>query len=193
MEEIVAITIPLTIPETIRIGDTVKFKRQHGDHLVDDSWVLTFYMVKDDGSKQLEWEATDNGDGYHLVTIAASGSPGTDDLLVGSWLFLERASKSGDAYTLSSGRIEVLPNLALAADLRSHAKKTLDALEATIEGRASSDQLSMSIGDRSISRMSMGELTSARDEYRAEVAREENAERIARGLGNTGKIRVRFQ
>lgn len=187
-----AATIPTEVPGVIRIGDTVKFTRAWGDYLPADSWTLTFYMVRDDGGDQREWDATDNGDGTHLVTIAATGSPGSDDLTAGTWEYVERVSKSGEVYTLASGRLEVLPNLTASIDRRTHAKKVLDALNAAIEGRASNDQLSLSIGDRSISRMSLSEQVSLRDKYKAEVLREEQSERIANGLGHKGKIGIRF-
>ena len=77
-------------------------------------------------------------------------------------------------------------------DNRSHVKKVLDALEATLENKASQDQLSYSIAGRSLSRLSPTELIQWRDRYREEYNREVQAERIAQGLGNSNKIRVRM-
>ena len=186
--------IPALVPAEIRIGDTVTFKRKWNDYTVDDGWQLDFLIVKDDGTANHSWTATDNGDGYHLVTIpAVDGTPdGTAELSVGIWGYAERLSKSGEIKTKASGRITVLPDLASASDIRTHAKIVLDAVEAVLQERATQSQLSMSIAGRSLSLMSPAELIVFRDEYRREVRREKDAERIANGLGTKGKIEVRF-
>jgi hypothetical protein len=56
----------------------------------------------------------------------------------------------------------------------------LDALEATIEGRASSDQLAVTISGRSISRIPFEELVKQCDYFRNKVKAEESGN-TARG------------
>jgi hypothetical protein len=58
-------------------------------------------------------------------------------------------------------------------DLRSQNRRTLDALNAMLEGKATRDQTSLSINGRSISRMSWPELLAARDNIARQVQAEE--------------------
>ena len=60
-----------------------------------------------------------------------------------------------------------------AVDTRTHARRTLDAIEAVIENRATTDQQNYAIGGRSLTRMSIDELFKFRDRYKIEVALEE--------------------
>ena len=180
--------IPSTIPETIHVGDTITFTRSWSDYL-PPTWTLTFYMVKDDGSGSYKFEAADNGDGTHLVTISAANSA---KLTVGVWGFTERVDDSSTYTTVNSGALKVVPDLSLASDMRSHAKKALDAIEAKIEDRATRDQEAMRFGDREIRHTPMTDLIVLRDKYRAEVKLEEQADRVARGLSTKGKIVTRF-
>ena len=104
-------------------------------------------------------------------------------------------NEAGDRHTVGTGALTVKADLASAAsfDGRTHARRTLDAIEATLEGRATADQLKFEIAGRKLERTPIGELLRFRDLYRAEVLREEAAERIAKGLGNRNPILVRFR
>ena len=92
---------------------------------------------------------------------------------------------------LEEGFVEVQDNYATtSASVRSHAKIVLDSIEAVIENRANIDQSSMSIAGRSLSRMSIDELLTFRDRYKAEYLKEVKIQRIRnkRGSGNTIKV-----
>lgn len=67
---------------------------------------------------------------------------------------------------IASGSCKVF---ASTADRRSHAEIMLVKIESILEGRAASDVESYSIGTRSISKMSIQELTRWRDYYRSEI------------------------
>jgi len=89
--------------------------------------------------------------------------------------------------TLLTGRVKII-DLAY----KSHARKVLDAIEATIEGTASVAQSEMTINGRSIKYQSPEQLLILRSTYKREVANEEASDRINSGLGNKNKILVRF-
>lgn len=89
--------------------------------------------------------------------------------------------------TLLNGRVKII-DLAY----KSHARKVLDAIEATIEGNASVAQSEMTINGRSIKYQSPEQLLILRSTYKREVANEEASDRINSGLGNKNKILVRF-
>jgi hypothetical protein len=87
---------------------------------------------------------------------------------------------------LGEGNLEVRPDPETStADTRSHARRTLDAIEATIEGRASKDADAFTIEGRSITRTPLEILMKLREQYR----------RIVRREGGRGPVtfrRVRF-
>ena len=58
---------------------------------------------------------------------------------------------------------------ATETDLRTPAEKTLEAIEALLQGKATQDQSSVSYNGRSISRFSWEELQNARDRIRREI------------------------
>lgn len=76
--------------------------------------------------------------------------------------------------------------------MASHAKTMLDAIEAVLEGRITSDVEQYSIGGRQITKIPISELSVLRSKYKAEVAREEEADRLKMGLKNKRMIKVRF-
>ena len=68
----------------------------------------------------------------------------------------------------------------------------LDAIEAVMENRASMDQSSMSIAGRSLSRMSVDDLMTFRDRYKAEYLKEIKLARIRNKQGSGNTIKVKF-
>ena len=80
-----------------------------------------------------------------------------------------------------SGDIEILPNFALMDEnesVKSHWEVVLEAIEATLAGKATAAQSSISVGDKSISYMSVSELMSLR-EFAKEKIGEENGKFVS--------------
>ena len=83
--------------------------------------------------------------------------------------------------------IEILPNFALMDEdesVKSHWETILEAIEATLAGKATAAQASISVGDKSISYMSVSELMSLREFAKEKIA-EEKGKFVA---GNGAKI-----
>ena len=78
------------------------------------------------------------------------------------------------------------------SSVRSFAKQMLDAIEAVALNRASMDQSSMSIAGRSLSRMSIDELMSFRDRFKAEYLKEVKQARIKNNKGSGNTIKANF-
>lgn len=184
----VSIIIPELEPEQVTAGDTWVWKRLLNDYLPSNGWVLSYALVKDGALIQIT--AADSDD-EHYVEIAATITASYEAGIYHWQSYVTNASTS-ERYKVSTGTIEVLPDFSQQAsgyDNRSHVKKTLDALEAVILGKASSDQLALTIGGRSLSKMPPRHLIEWRDIYRAEYAAEERkAGRRQRSL-----IRARFK
>ncbi|MCP4828744.1 MAG: hypothetical protein GY889_07720 [Proteobacteria bacterium] len=176
-----------SLPPLLVAGQTLKFIREYGDYLPADGWTATTHLTNSANSYTVT--AADNGDGRHLFTASKAV---TALWVAGDYKLTIVVDDGSEGYTAEVDTVKVDPALGAATDMRSHARKVLDALEATLEGKASSDQLSYSIRGRSLSRMSPGELLDWRDRYKVEWQREVNAERIANGLGTSAVIRVRF-
>lgn len=182
-------TIPTVEPRTIVIGDTVKWKRSLPDYPADE-FTLSYAFTDSDGNQFTVTASADGTD--HLVSesTATTGAYTAGDY---QWQAYVTEISSSERFTIGSGYSEIVPNYASAAvDDRSHARATLDAIKAMIAGKATSDQASMSIAGRSLSRYSVEEILRWRSHYEALVEREERAADIAAGRPSRGKVRIRF-
>jgi len=182
--------IPTTEPYKITAGETVKWTKDLSDYKPDDGWTLKYFLVRSGSQKSIT--ATDNGDGTHLVTIAATDSAGYD---TGIYHWQARVEKGSEKYNVDSGTLEVLPEFAAKSsgyDDRTHVKKVLDAIEAVIEGRASKDEMGYTIAGRRLDRTPIADLLVLRDKYMGEYQNELIAERIANGDSSARKVKVRF-
>lgn len=185
-----AAPIPTTEPTIITPGDTVKWKKSLPDYPVTDGWDLSYELIN--SGQRIVINASGSG-ADHLVVIAATASiayaPGIYD-------WRARASKSGETYTVGTGRCTIAQGFGAVSDARSQARRTLEAIDATLEGRATSATEMYEIqtpggGMRKLKHVPIQELLVLRDRYRADVAREDAAARSAAGLPNPGRIFVR--
>lgn len=181
-------TYGTTEPDRITAGDSFGWKLDLDDYPAS-TWVLSYALVKD-GTK-IAITGSADGD-THVIEISASTSGAYSP---GLYSFAGYVTKSAERYQVRSGRIEILKNFATATsgyDDRSHAKTVLDALEATIEGKASVDQLEVQISGRALKRLSPQDLIFWRGYYLAEYRRELKEEKIAAGKSSGNSVRVRF-
>lgn len=183
--------IRTTEPVSITAGDLVKWTKALDGYSPGDGWVLSYAFVC--ATDQHICTATNNGDGTFLATLSAAE---TAALIAGVYNWQAFVTSGTERHRVGEGTLEVLPNYAASAlstglDARSHNKKVLDAIEATIEGRATRAQSSMNIADRSITLLSLEELIKARDHYRLQYAREQRLARLRSGR-SPGSTRCRF-
>lgn len=171
-----------SIPAQLIAGDTWAWSREFADYPAP-TWVATVYFENAAGS--FSAAATASGSDHAFSIDAAT----TGGKAAGRYKWSVRVASGSEAYTVESGWVDVLTNPAAAGnrDPRSWARRALDAVEAAIESRATSDQLSFSIRDRSVARHTLVELRQLRTELRQEVRTEERGE--AAGLGRNIKTR----
>ena len=182
-------------PNSLVLGDYWAWRR---DDLASDypvgSYALTYEFHSDvggGGSKKFTLTATEADDTYYIEAASSS----TTSYSIGDYVWDAYITKTSDSnrVLVDSGRTTITENLANTnADLRSHAKKVVDAIEAVIENRASMDQSSMSIAGRSLSRMSIDELLTFRDRYKAEYLKEIKLARIRNKQGSGNTVKVNF-
>jgi len=186
---------PTQEPDTIVVGDRLLWRRDDlADTYPTSAYALTYEFHEDSGgggSHKFAITATEADDTY-FVEVASSTTASYSD---GDYIwnaFITRTSDS-QRIRIDTGRSRVVKNLANTnADLRSHAKKVLDNIEAVLENRASIDQSSFSIAGRSLSRMSIDELLTFRDRYHAEYLEEVKKARIKNKQRSGNTIEVKF-
>lgn len=175
---------PSIIPAQITAGDTAQWSRPGGNYRASDGWTLAYAFVGTGAVYSAE--AVADADGY-LVTIAATD---TASWQPGAYTVQEFVTKGDERHTLSTARIQVLPNLAAATtgmDTRSHAQKVLDTINAWLETKAPVYG-SMEINGRKISYYPVADLLKLRDRFRREVLTEQ---RLASGwLGGNRVLAV---
>jgi hypothetical protein len=175
-----------TEPTSVYAGDTVAWTKVLSDYPAS-LWTLTYSLVRDGGSITIV--ATANGDAYAISVPAAT----TATWLPAEYTWTAYVSDVSSRFTVETGAIRVKANPASGGyDARSQCKRTLDAVNSLLEGRASSDVSSYSIGGRSISKMAISELILWKSKLEAQYAGEIAADRIARGLGTGRKILTRL-
>lgn len=173
-------------PTSVYAGDTVAWTKTLSEYPAS-LWTLTYSLVRDGGSITIT--ATASGDA-HAVSVAKAT---TATWLPAEYTWTAYVSDATNRFTVETGTIRIKANPAAGGyDSRSQAKRTLDAVNALLEGRAGSDVSSYSIGGRSVSKMPVTELLTWKSRLEAEYAREVAADRIARGLGTGRKIVTRF-
>ena len=186
---------PTAEPAKLVAGDRFTWRR---DDLANDypvgTFALTYEFHEDSGgggNAKFSITATEADSTYYIEV----GSSTTASYNTGDYIWEAYITRSADSERImvDSGRTEITTNLANTnADLRSHAKKVLDAIENVLEGRATIDQASMSIAGRSLSRTPIPDLMELRDRYKTEYLKEIKLARIRNKQGSGNTIKVKF-
>lgn len=179
--------IPILEPTTANAGDTWRWTRTLADYPASAGWTLSYTLIN--AAAKISITGSASGDD-HSILVSAATSAG---YAPGSYDWRARVTKAGEVYTVGEGRLTVNASFSSATyDARSQARKTLEAIESTLEGRASSATLEYEIGNRRMKYIPVSELLQLRDRYRAEVSREDAATAAAAGLPDKRRVFVRF-
>lgn len=173
-------------PATVIAGDTISWTKTLADYPAP-TWVLSYTLVKD-GEKRSITAAASGTD--HAVSVDAATSAAWQS---GTYTWFAHVTSGSVRKTVQQGEIVVDPDPASEAfDPRTSARVMLDNIEAFLMDPNNLTAASYSIGGRSLSRWSRGELLAERDRLKLEVRGEREASRIAAGLGSPRRIYVRF-
>ena len=164
-----------------------------GNAISSSSWTLTYYLRTNTASEGATLVGSAYGTGWEF-TLAAATSAGFD---AGTWYWQAIATSGSDKVTLGAGQLEVLAALEYsgtpsAFDGRSQAQIDLDAVQSAIRAIISGQAKQYSIGNRSFTKLDLGDLMERESKLKAEVKREQMAELIANGQGNPHNLFVRF-
>ena len=181
--------IPTNEPLKLRAGDTWKWRRE--DLTTDypaPTWTLKYFFKKIDAAFNIT--ATADGTRFSITVARAT----TAAYSPGAYTWQAIVESATERFLIESGKLDVLRDFEPAGnfDGRSHAKKTLDAIEAVLESRASKDQEEYQIAGRMLKRTPVADLLKLRDRYRQEYAAELRKEAVLDGRGQSNRILVEF-
>lgn len=176
------VDVPSREPSRLISGDTWEWTREWAADYPSPTWTLTYYFRHASTLEAKTFTGASDGSGGFSIAVPAAD---TKEYAPGRWSFVARVSSGAVVHTVARGFVEVLPDYAdEGADHRTYNERCLDAIEAVREGRASTDQSSYTINDRSVGRMSWDELEEAWTKFRNLVAAE-------RGI-KTSRVMVRM-
>lgn len=185
-----AVDIPENEPDTLRAGDTWKWTRTLADYPAS-AWTLKYRFKSAAGG--FEITATASGDSYAMTVAAATSAAYASGLY--TWIAWVEGGTS-EKYTVDTGHLTVNPDYrtgtaTTALDDRSHARKTLAAIETWIESR-NPGVSEYEIAGRRMKYIPITDLLKMRAHYKAEVAAEDAAEAIRNGTGTGRRIQFRI-
>lgn len=164
--------LPLTaVPCSLQIGDTLDLVLSFSGYPAPAYDAVMYFTAF--GKEPITVTSTDYGSDFRFIN---SGG-GTANWAPGTYDFAVRVDGPGGTLTLLTGKITLLPNPAAftsTTDNRSHARRTLDILQALVEGRVVSGIENYSIDGRQVSKTPLKDLIALRDRYQAIVTAEEN-------------------
>jgi len=178
-----------TEPTRITAGDTASWLKSLADYPASSGWVLAYTFIN--ATSKISLSAAASG-ADHLVTAAAAT---TAAWAAGTYTWQATVTKAAERYTVATGQITIAANWAAAAtlDTRSSAKKALEAVNLLLESYGSKAYMQgYEIAGRKMQFSSPGDFLTYRSKLMAEVAREDNAARLAAGLSSKNQLFVRF-
>jgi hypothetical protein len=158
------------MPAQMIAGDSLRLAIPMGDYAASASWAVSLVLQALAGGAPVTVNAT--ADGGDWLMVLGSGSSAT--LAPGPFRYLIAATKDGERSTIEAGQIEVLPDPAKAVqDQRTPARRALDAIDAVLENRASSEDMKFTFADgRALDKIPHADLLALRKHYARIVARE---------------------
>lgn len=173
-------------PATVIAGDTISWTKTLSDYPAP-TWVLSYSLTKDGQKFSITGSASGSD---HAISVDATTSGAWEP---GRYSWFAHVTSGAVRKTVERGEMIVEPNPASQTfDPRTKARIMLDNVEAYLADPNNLTAANYSMGGRSLSRWSRGELLAERDKLTLEVRGEQQAARIAAGLGNPRRIYVRF-
>lgn len=183
--------IPTIEPTSFTAGDTIAWLISLSDYPATDSWVLKYRLINAAGKIDIISSASGAD---HAINVTAATSAG---YAAGTYDWQSYVEKGTERYTIKTGRLQILPNLAAQAagyDNRSQPRRILEALLTAYESASGSRGFvqEYSINGRTMRFNNKADWIKEINFWKAEVAAEERATRINAGLGAGNKLLVRF-
>lgn len=169
------------IPRKIIVGDSLYFKFNTGNApdgtSITDTNGFTLYL-KLRGPCDIDITATADGGSTWIINVPSTTTTEWVDGLYQYVLYADKGeSPFTDSWTIETGKVELVDRADKATSPTtepvSYYKRIFDAITAVLENRATKDQESMSIANRSLSRTPIDDLLRlhgwAKDNYEREL------------------------
>ena len=181
-------------PTIIFAGDKVEWTESLSDYLPSAGWTLKYILIN--SLNRYTFESVADGNSHDITLTNAT----TADWVFGDYILQSYVEHTdGTIETISRISVTIKQNLITATtyDFRTHAKKTLDAINTAIEGIASQEVLSMQITTRggsskALQFLTMAEMIQAKNYYESLVNSELAQEKITAGIDPGNKILIQF-
>lgn len=181
----------MTMQTTLTAGDTLSFTTVTPDYPASAGWSMVYKLIPRTASTVISLSSSASGDDHLLQASATT----TATWATGAYTWVGYVIKGSERYTLESGSLTISadPGVVTGLDLRSSARKALDAVNLLLESYGAKAYLQeFEINGRRQRFASPGDFLAFRSKLMAEVAREDNAARIRAGLSPRNQISVRF-
>lgn len=176
-------------PSRVTAGDSISWLKSLGDYPATAGWALAYTLIN--SAAKITINATASG-ADHLVSVTAATSAAW---AAGNYTWMATATLGAERHTVAQGALVIAPNLAAATtfDTRTSAKKALEQINTLLETYGAKAYMqSYEINGRRQQFQTPGDFLAFRSKLMAEVAREDNAARIATGLSSKNQLMVRF-
>lgn len=190
-----AINYPTNVPDVLYIGDNFLWKRDLGDYPVADYSLAYSFRLLSSAATEIAIGSSNITESDTSVYTISVPSNTTASYTKGDYSYQEYITKTSTSQrlVLTTGIVTLKSDFDNdSGDPRSHNRIVFDALEATLQNRATIDQMSMSIAGRSLSRMSPQELNDWYSHYKHLVLNEDKASRRKKGEATGNQIKVKF-
>lgn len=178
--------------ERLILGDTLNFATSVAGYSAADGWVLNYRLVpRGTTGAAISIACTAEGANFRAQVTAAATAAWT----AGTYSWHSYVTKAAESYSVATGSIELIANPRTASsglDLRTAAETALDAVQAVLQGKATSGTMSYRIGERELRSYSIPELLQLQSQLAADVQRERAAALLAAGRPDPRKVYVRM-
>lgn len=181
-------------PKIFYAGDKIEWTESNSLYPASDGWTYKCRLINSSG--KIDITSTADGDSHDISITSAISAAYT----AGKYMLQPYYQHTdGTKEYLARFEVEVFPDLVAANtyNYKSHARTTLEALEAAIESRATKAQMSISIstpqGSRALQYLTLEELIKAKEFYQGLVEQEEAQNLISAGKKPGGRVFVQFE
>lgn len=184
---------PAGEPEEVVVGDYIQWTRNDlaTDYPPADYTATYVARITGGGASEIQLTGTTYQGGY-LFTVDSETST---DFNAGyyHWQLEIVRNSDGNRVVVDTGAFTAKPDLDVNnVDPRSHAEIMLDKIESLLQGRADSDVANYTIGNRSLTKLSIKDLLFWRDKYKSEVIKEKQKLRAMQGKSTGQNVLIRF-
>lgn len=180
----------MNAPKEIIAGFNVEWIESPAEYSSSSYGLSATFTLLTSGAVRYTVDAIADGTGFRFTIPAAT----TAGYTAGNYRIYLYATSGLAKYLIGQATLVIRPNpLTATGDTREHNQKMLDAINATLEGRATQEYASMTINGYSVSQMPPDELLRLRSYYKNEIRKADNADRIASGKPVINKILTKFQ